>query len=63
MTWMHGMAKHERCNLTKLNETEILTFKYMVQVIFLNIKIKCLFNKEEQGMVELIKIKWNRDIN
>ena len=41
MQCMHDMATHERCNLTKLNGTEIPTFTYMVQVIFLNIKIKC----------------------
>ena len=31
MQCMHDMARHERCNLTRLNGTEILTFKYMVQ--------------------------------
>ena len=63
MQCMHDMAKHDRCNLAKLNGTVIPTFNYKVQVIFLNIKIKCWFNKEEQGMGELIKIIWNRDIN
>ena len=58
---MHGMTKHEKCNLTKLNGTEIPTFNYRVQVIFLTIKLNVV-SMLKQDMGELLKIKWNGDI-
>ena len=56
---MHGMARHERCKLTKLNGTEISTFKYMVKDIYIPIKLNVV-SILKQDMGDLCKIKWNR---
>ena len=59
MTCMHDMTRHERCNLTKLNGTEIPTFNNSVQVIYIPIKLNVV-SILKQDMGDLCKIKWNR---